>query len=207
ASRSQQTDDASFRMRPIRAQDQDLGSRDILREEKDLIWYPAEVNTSIRPGWFWHEAENNQVKPLSRLIDIYEKSVGGNATFLLNIPPNREGLLDTPDVRRLQEFGHYLRSCYARNLAQEAVLEADAAEPAHEAEKMLVQGNGFYLPAVAYKPVRITLRWSSMQPVDRVVVQEEISQTSGSNAFIWRFPMGRDGRPWQKAPWSGINGL
>ena len=111
ASASQQEDDPSFRLRPIRAWDQDLGSREILADETDLVWYPAEVNTSIRPGWFWHAAENDQVKPLSMLIDIYEKSVGGNATFLLNIPPDRRGLFDDPDIRRLQEFGAYLRRC------------------------------------------------------------------------------------------------
>lgn len=68
--------------------DEDFGSRKALENEKDLIWYPAEVNTSIRPGWFYHPEEDNGVRPLSELIDIYYKSVGGNATFLLNIPPS-----------------------------------------------------------------------------------------------------------------------
>ena len=54
AAESQQTDDAQFRKRPIKASDQDLGSREALENEEDLIWYPAEVNTSIRPGWFYH---------------------------------------------------------------------------------------------------------------------------------------------------------
>lgn len=68
--------------------DEDFGSRKALENEKDLIWYPAEVNTSIRPGWFHHPEEDNGVRPLSELIDIYYKSVGGNVTFLLNIPPS-----------------------------------------------------------------------------------------------------------------------
>ena len=75
----------------ISACDEDLGSRKALENEKDLIWYPAEVNTSIRPGWFYHPEEDNGVRPLSELIDIYYKSVGGNATFLLNIPPSPLG--------------------------------------------------------------------------------------------------------------------
>jgi len=97
ASLSQQSDDPSFRQRTIRAWDLDLGSREALRDENDLIWYPAEVNTSIRPGWFWHPSEDEQVKPLAQLIDIYEKSVGGNAMFLLNIPPTDEGLFHEND--------------------------------------------------------------------------------------------------------------
>jgi len=188
ASLSQQEDDNAFRLRPIRAQDQDLGSREILREETDLIWYPAEVNTSIRPGWFWHESENDQVKPLARLIDIYEKSVGGNATFLLNIPPNRQGLLDVPDVERLREFGSYLHRFYTRNLAPEAVLEADPAEEGGEVSQLLEKGKGYYLPAAPGCPIHITLRWRSPQKLDRVVIQEEISQSQRVERFHLDIP-------------------
>lgn len=190
ASLSQQTDDAAFRQRPIRAQDQDLGSREILREETDLVWYPAEVNTSIRPGWFWHEAENDQVKPLSQLIEIYEKSVGGNATFLLNIPPNRQGLLDAPDVERLQDFGAYFRKYYTYNLAPAAQLEADPAEAGHEVERILQQGGGYYLPTAVDKPVQITLRWLEAMAMDRLVIQEEISQSQRVEHFHVEIPEG-----------------
>ena len=91
ASLSQQADDESFRQRKISASDKDLGSREALREEQELIWYPAEVNTSIRPGWFYHPEEDNQVKSLDTLLDVYVRSVGGNGTFLLNIPPRQRG--------------------------------------------------------------------------------------------------------------------
>ena len=62
--RSQQTDDEEFRMRRITSDMEDLGSRKALEGETDLIWYPAEVNTSIRPGWFYHPEEDDQVKSL-----------------------------------------------------------------------------------------------------------------------------------------------
>ena len=70
ASASQQADDEEFRQRTIRAQGRNLGSRKVLQDETDLIWYPVEVNTSIRPGWFWREHENDKVRPLEKLIDI-----------------------------------------------------------------------------------------------------------------------------------------
>ncbi len=60
--RSQQTDDKEFRMRRITSDMEDLGSRRALEGETNLIWYPAEVNTSIRPGWFYHPEEDDQVK-------------------------------------------------------------------------------------------------------------------------------------------------
>lgn len=172
---SQQADDASFRLRPIRAQDQDLGSREILQNEKDLIWYPAEVNTSIRPGWFWHAAEDGQVKPLTQLIDIYEKSVGGNATFLLNIPPTSDGLFHPNDVERLREMGDYLRKSYTRNLLLEnAHLEADAARPGHAIENVLNDDEAYYLPAEEEKPVTITVRWPQPQTIRRLVLKEQL---------------------------------
>ena len=174
ASASQQEDDPSFRLRPIRAWDRDLGSREILADEEDLVWYPAEVNTSIRPGWFWHAAESSQVKPLSQLVDIYEKSVGGNATFLLNIPPDRRGLFDDPDVLRLREFGAYLRRCYSVNLAPEAVVEADASVPGHGIRAALQENDDYYLPVSASQPVRITLRWPEPHLLHRVVLKEAI---------------------------------
>ena len=69
------------------------------------MWFAAEVNTSIRPGWFWHASENDKVRPLRDMMHIYYNSVGGNATFLLNIPPTNEGLLHENDVKRLREIG------------------------------------------------------------------------------------------------------
>jgi len=117
---SQSEDSERFRQRKIRAQDEDLGSREAIADEESLIWYPAEVNTSIRPGWFYHEEEDDRVKSLEELIGIYENAVGGNATFLLNIPPDRNGLFHERDVERLKELGDSIRSSYRYNLLEEA---------------------------------------------------------------------------------------
>lgn len=109
---SQQVDSDEFRQRKISAWDQDLGSRKILENEKDLIWYPAEVNTSIRPGWFYHTYEDDKVRSVEDLMNVYINSVGGNATFLLNIPPTPEGLFHQNDVERLKELGDELQRCF-----------------------------------------------------------------------------------------------
>lgn len=78
----------------------------------ELRWYPAEVDVSIRPGWFYHSSEDDAVKSLPALLDIYRKSVGRNAVLLLNIPPDRRGLFADPDVQALSAFGEAIRSCY-----------------------------------------------------------------------------------------------
>ncbi len=80
-------------------------------------WLPAECDVSIRPGWFWHERENARVKTPAQLIDLYYKSVGRGANLLLNVPPNREGLLSPEDVASLKGFGDYRRATFEKDLA------------------------------------------------------------------------------------------
>ena len=174
ASQSQRTDDASFRLRPIRAQDRDLGSRAALRDEPDLIWYPAEVNASIRPGWFWHPAEDGRVKPLEQLTGIYERSVGGNATFLLNVPPTAEGLIHQNDARRLAQLGAYLRDAFGKNLTGTASLSASPALPGHGPENLRTEDEGYYMPASATGPWEVVFRWDRPVRFRRVVLREQV---------------------------------
>lgn len=93
----------------------DLGSRSMLKDATELFWYPSEVDVSIRPGWFWHEEENTKVKSLKQLSDIYFQSVGYNSVLLLNIPPDRRGLINEADVERLKEFADYRRKVFSDN--------------------------------------------------------------------------------------------
>jgi alpha-L-fucosidase len=108
----------------------DLGSCDVLmRSRQDspvLAWYPAQVNTSIRPGWFYHQNEDARVRSLDDLLSVYYGSVGGNGQFLLNIPPDRRGLFHENDVARLKQLGDILKATFARNLAAGAKLTAEA---------------------------------------------------------------------------------
>ena len=94
----------------------DLGSREVLAKANELFWYPSEVDVSIRPGWFYHDNQNNQVKSLKHLMDIYYQSVGYNSVLLLNIPPDRRGLIHENDVKRLKEFADYRNRAFADNL-------------------------------------------------------------------------------------------
>ncbi len=80
-------------------------------------WMPAECDVSIRPGWFWHERENSQVKTPRQLLDLYYKSVGRGASLLLNVPPDRRGLLYEADLASLAGFGELVRKTFARNVA------------------------------------------------------------------------------------------
>ena len=125
---SQQSDESEFRQRTLSSSDQDLGSRAVLEGENDLVWYPTEVNFSIRPGWFYHESEDDQVRSLENLISIYDRSMGVNSTMLLNVPQTKEGLIHDRDAERLRELGAYLRRREAHNLVEEAEMTATGSE-------------------------------------------------------------------------------
>ncbi|MBR1744132.1 MAG: alpha-L-fucosidase, partial [Lachnospiraceae bacterium] len=125
ASLSQKRDEEGFRVRMLSAAELDLGSREKLRAEKNLIWYPAEVNTSIRPGWFYHQREDEQVKTPDALFDIYCSSVGGNATLLLNIPPAKDGLFHENDVACLEELGEKIRALTENDITKDVRIRED----------------------------------------------------------------------------------
>lgn len=81
------------------------------------VWRPAEADTSIRPGWFYHPAEDQRVKGADRLVDLYFQSVGRNSKLLLNVPPTPAGLLHETDTARLAGMHERLRGLFAQDLA------------------------------------------------------------------------------------------
>ena len=92
--------------------------------EDGELWIPSEVNTSIRPGWFYHQHEDDKVKPLSRLVDNWFHSVGMNGNYLLNLPPDTRGLIHANDIKRLKELKAYLNKAFTVNLAATASAKA-----------------------------------------------------------------------------------
>ncbi len=98
-------------------------------------WAPAECDVSIRPGWFYHAYEDGKVKSLAKLIEIYFASVGRNSSLLLNVPPDRRGLMADPDVARLKEFGEAVRAMQAGQLAPQKVTASTSRGTDCAAEK------------------------------------------------------------------------
>ena len=88
--------------------------------EDGTHWVPAECDVSIRPGWYYHESQDDKVKSLSELLDIYYKSVGRNSNLLLNLPVDRRGLVHENDVKALMELRKTLDETFAVNLAKGA---------------------------------------------------------------------------------------
>lgn len=100
--------------------DPDIGSMSNIIYSKGLVFAPAEVDMSIRDGWFYHREQ--EPHSLERLVNTYINSAGNNSTFNLNVPPTPDGLLDDRDVMRLKELGDRLKELFSDNLAEDAVI-------------------------------------------------------------------------------------
>jgi alpha-L-fucosidase len=93
--------------------------------EDGASWAPAEVDVSIRPGWFYHKNQDSLVRTPENLFKIYLETVGRGANLLLNIPPDRRGLIHENDVKTLKEWKALLDKTFATNLAAGAKATAD----------------------------------------------------------------------------------
>lgn len=102
----------------------DIGGREKLINAKGLVWYPAETDVSIRPGWFYHKAEDQKVKTPEKLLDIYYHSVGKNGVLLLNIPPDTDGLISDSDVNSLQAWTKLREKTFKNNLIKGAAVSS-----------------------------------------------------------------------------------
>lgn len=122
---------------PKNLTDEDLGSRDKIFSANSLIWYPAEIDVSIRPRWFYHKEDDNFVKSPYELFDIYFNSVGLNGVLLLNVPPDKNGLIHQNDIKSLQGLKYLLVETFKNNLAKNAKIIASAESKTHNSKNIL----------------------------------------------------------------------
>jgi alpha-L-fucosidase len=92
--------------------------------ENGDTWLPAEVNTSIRPGWFYHQSQDDKVKSVEQLVENWYHSVGMNGNFILNLPPDQRGLIHENDVKALQGLKAYLDAAFTDDYTDQATAGA-----------------------------------------------------------------------------------
>jgi len=174
AAHSQQTAlDAAFVPRNL--MNVDLGSRDRLAHATALIWYPAETDVSIRPGWFYHPTDDSHVKTPAELADIYFSSVGRNSVLLLNVPPDTRGRIASPDSSALSGMRKILDRTFSRNLLSGAECTATTARPGHDVLSVLDNSPDTYWQAAQGEvsaELQFTLPKEHM--VDVALLQEHI---------------------------------
>ena len=86
--------------------------------EDGTYWVPAEVDVSIRPGWYYHPSEDHKVKTLPQLLEIYYNSIGRNASLLINFPVDTRGLIHENDVEQILKLAEEIKSDFAVNLVE-----------------------------------------------------------------------------------------
>jgi alpha-L-fucosidase len=158
-----------------------------------LQWMPAECDVSIRPGWFWHEKENAQVKTPEQLVDLYFESVGRGASLLLNVPPNRLGLLQDTDIQSLTGFRKRLDRLFAVDLAQGAKLKASnvrGAASRFDAYKLADRNPSTYWATDdSVRSAEVVLDLGKPQTISVVRLREAISLGQRIRAFgvdLWQ---------------------
>jgi alpha-L-fucosidase len=156
-------------------------------------WIPAEVDVSIRPGWFYHQQEDSLVKSPQRLFEIYLTSVGRGSTLLLNVPPDKRGLFHDNDLNALKGFRALLDKEFKTNLAKKAKVKAsgyrgnDAAyHPSH-----LTDGNKKTYWALDDGQVQgsAEIMLKKSQPVKYILLQEFIPLGQRVKSFtidVWQ---------------------
>ncbi len=163
--------------------DEDLGSLEKIEYQLDrggfLHWYPAETNTSIRHGWFWRD-EQQYVKSAEEILDVWYRSVGGNSTFLLNIPPNRDGLFSERDIKVLSSVGQILRKTFEVNLVSGATAVSSSERSTKYSAKMILDGDTStcWMPPEWTRHAELEIKLPEVRRFNRLVIQENIADFS-----------------------------
>lgn len=150
-------------------------------------WVPGETNTSIRPGWFYHKAEDENVKSLSKLMDTYYKSVGRNSTLLLNFPIMPNGRIHPTDSLRGAAFAKMVKEVFKNDLAKAARVTASS-----------VRGNDS-----KYAPKNVTdgkkdTYWATDDGVNEGSVVIDFGKPTAFNRFLAEeyIPLGQRVKAW-----------
>ncbi len=172
----------------------DLGGRDKIKNATGLVWYPAEADVSIRPGWFFHAEENDKVKSPEKLMDIYYNSVGKNCVLLLNIPPDKEGLLNSSDVNALQGWKKLRDETFKINLLKDAAVEC--ANGVNLKSILDDDYNTWFTTRNKDTSAVITLNLKGSKTFDVLLLQENITIGQRVEKFVLEY---WDGNNWKKA--------
>ncbi|HEY0654572.1 MAG TPA: alpha-L-fucosidase [Chryseosolibacter sp.] len=167
--------------------------------ENGTAWIPAETDVSIRPGWFYHAKEDSLVKSPEKLLDIYLTSVGRGSTLLLNVPPDRRGLIHENDVAALQGWRKLLDEEFKTNVAEGAKVVASNLRG--DSEKFsgsnVTDGRKetYWATDDEIKSASLELSWGEPRSIKYVLLQEYIQLGQRVKAFTVEAKVGEQ---WKK---------
>jgi alpha-L-fucosidase len=143
----------------------DLGTNELLLSHNRpyyLHYQPAETDTSIRDGWFYRDEVSQSTRSAEEVFDIYERTVGGNSIFLLNVPPTQDGVFAQRDVEALRHTGELINTVYGTNLLDGASGDENLLDTDDDTYTLLSDGDS----------VEIALPHPTA--INRIMLQESI---------------------------------
>ena len=133
-------------------------------------YIPAEVDVSIRPGWFYHKSQEGCVRSPENLLKLWFTSNGSNAGFLLNLPPDRRGLVHENDAASLLELAKRLKSAFAKSLIEGADITASSELENAPVSAILRDDDSFFAPKGSYAEITVDLEIET--EINTVVLRE-----------------------------------
>jgi len=146
-------------------------------DENGTDWVPAEVDVSIRPGWYYHPSEDHKVKDLSKLLDIYYESVGRNGNLLLNFPVDNRGIVHESDEKAVMELATAIRADFADDLAKgQKITASNDRGRGYSASNVLDDNKDTYWATTdEITKASLTIDMGEPTEINRFLVQEYIA--------------------------------
>ena len=152
-------------------------------QEFGTHFIPTETDVSIRPGWYYHPEEDDKVKSLDKLIDIYFNSIGLNSSLLLNIPVDKRGLIHENDAQRMLELGKFLKNTFNKNLMEESELEFN--NKSHPINKIIDKNINTFCAFKSSNNNIINITLENKKLVDVFEISENINLGQRIKEFIF----------------------
>ncbi len=158
-------------------------------------WVASECNTSIRPGWFYHEKEDGRVKSVDHLVDLYYRSVGHNGTFLLNFPVDKEGLIHPVDSAHAVDFHKRVTEELKTNQLLKASIKASSTRGKAFTTKNLTDGqfDTYWATPDGVTTATLEITLKKAQPLNRLMLSEYIPLGQRVRKFAVEY---LDGKQW-----------
>ncbi|MDC3314974.1 alpha-L-fucosidase, partial [Flavobacteriaceae bacterium] len=152
-------------------------------QEFGTHFIPTETDVSIRPGWYYHPEEDNKVKSLDKLIDIYFNSIGLNSSLLLNIPVDKRGLIHENDALRMLELNKFLKNTFNKNFIEES--EINFNNKSHPINKIIDKNINTFCPFKLKNNNIINITLKNEKIVDIFEISENINLGQRIKKFMF----------------------
>lgn len=160
-------------------------------------WTAAECDVSIRPGWFYHPEEDDHVKSVDHLVDLYYRSVGHNATLLLNFPVDRNGLVHPIDSTRAVQFHHEIQQQFSHNILSGIIPEVSTERGGKFTAQAITDGDveTYWATPDGVVAADVVFPLPKIQKVNRMLIQEYIQLGQRVKSFAVEYAKGNQWLP------------